>query len=97
MGADTVVVTSVDSSHENVAIPFKEGATATIDAELGLKSNLRDDPDARAEFLATFSATESKAIMAKVDRRFFILIGLMFMVKNVRGTLCKARFGRLSA
>ncbi|KAF0316038.1 vitamin H transporter [Colletotrichum asianum] len=43
----------------------------------------RKDPEARAAFLATFTADEEKAIMNKVDRRFFVLIGIMFMVKNI--------------
>ena len=47
-----------------------------------LSRDLRNDPEARAAFLATFSAEEEKAIMRKVDKRFLILIGFMFMVKN---------------
>ncbi|KAI8284810.1 hypothetical protein K4K60_001682 [Colletotrichum sp. SAR11_57] len=45
--------------------------------------DLRKDPEARAAFLATFTADEEKDIMNKVDRRFFVLIGIMFMVKNI--------------
>lgn len=56
----------------------------TNDQENVVRTNkLRDDPEARAAFLATFSQEEAKAIMRKVDIRFFVLIGLMFMVKNV--------------
>lgn len=45
---------------------------------------LRDDPAAKAAFLATFTPEEEKRIMRKVDRRFLLLIGLMYMVKTVR-------------
>ena len=48
-----------------------------------LSRDLRSDPEARAAFLATFSAEEERAIMRKVDVRFCLLIGIMFMVKNV--------------
>ena len=44
---------------------------------------LRDDPEARAAFLSTFSAEEEKAIMRKVELRFSVLIGLMYMIKQV--------------
>lgn len=49
-----------------------------------LSKDLRNDPELRKEFLATFTAEEEKAIMRKVDNRFLILIGFMFMSKNVR-------------
>lgn len=44
---------------------------------------LRDDRDTKARFLETFSAAEGEAIMKKVDRQFFVLIGLMYMIKQV--------------
>ncbi|CAI7585348.1 unnamed protein product [Penicillium glandicola] len=37
----------------------------------------------REEFLATFSLEEEKKIRRKVDKRFFLLIGLMYMVKQI--------------
>ncbi|EXJ81273.1 hypothetical protein A1O3_07563 [Capronia epimyces CBS 606.96] len=88
MGAEQTVVslrgTSSTSSDEHVApSTILKGPVATVDTEAGLRRNLRDDDDSRAAFLSEFSATESKAIMSKVDRRFFILIGLMFMIKNL--------------
>lgn len=46
--------------------------------------NLRDDPEANARFLATFGADEEKRIMNKVNQHFFLLIGLMYMIKSVR-------------
>ncbi|KAK7744803.1 hypothetical protein SLS62_010036 [Diatrype stigma] len=47
------------------------------------ETHLRDDRDAKARFLETFSAAEGAAIMKKVDRRFFVLIGLMYMIKQI--------------
>ncbi|EXJ77833.1 hypothetical protein A1O3_08992 [Capronia epimyces CBS 606.96] len=46
-------------------------------------TTLRDDPEAKAAFLATFTAEEEKKIMRKVDQHFFLLIGLMFLIKTV--------------
>jgi hypothetical protein len=74
------------SSSVDVTIIPKESPDVTIVDEEALKGNLRDDTDAREAFLSEFSAKESKDIMSKVDRRFFILIGLMFLVKNVCNT-----------
>lgn len=38
--------------------------------------------DKRA-FLKTFSPEEDRAIMRKVDKRFLLLIGLIYLIKNV--------------
>lgn len=94
MGAEGIVVvtsgTSATSSNDDIASPTLKQPTATINAvdkDSGPRPNLRDDDESREAFLSTFSVDESKAIRSKVDRRFFILIGLMFMIKNVRGCL----------
>lgn len=39
-------------------------------------------PD-KAAFLATFTEEENKAIMKKVDRRFLLLIGILYLTKNL--------------
>lgn len=44
---------------------------------------LRDDPVAKAEFLSSFTAEEEKSIMKKVDARFLLLTGIMYMIKTV--------------
>jgi hypothetical protein len=82
-----VINTEVSSSIETAG-NTKENADVTIIDEESLdgKRKLRDDPDAREAFLAEFSAKESKEILDKVDKRFFILIGLMFLVKTVCST-----------
>lgn len=41
--------------------------------------------EGKKAFLASFSAAEDKAIMRKVDRRFLVLIGLIYVIKNVCG------------
>lgn len=72
------------SSSEVTAVPRDSPDVTVVDAEVFLKEvNLRENPEARKAFLSEFSAEESKATMSKVDRRFFILIGLMFLIKNV--------------
>jgi hypothetical protein len=85
MSAPIALVDKKGSSSADVTIIPKESPDVTIVDEetLAVKGNLRDDPAAREAFLSEFSAKESNAIMSKVDRRFFILIGLMFLVKNV--------------
>lgn len=40
--------------------------------------------EGKKAFLASFSAAEDKVIMRKVDRRFLVLIGLIYVIKNVR-------------
>ena len=37
----------------------------------------------RETFLSSFSAEEDRRIMRRVDRRFLLLIGLMYMLKNI--------------
>ncbi|KAH7392484.1 high-affinity nicotinic acid transporter [Pyrenochaeta sp. MPI-SDFR-AT-0127] len=45
--------------------------------------NLRDDPDAKAAFLATFTAEEEQRIMNKVNKIFFLLTGIMYLIKQI--------------
>lgn len=45
-------------------------------------SGQSDHSDVEA-FLSTFTAEEHKAVMKKVDRRFLLLIGVMYMLKNI--------------
>jgi fructose-1,6-bisphosphatase len=62
------------------------GAEKTHDVEVQSISEKSPEQLAqeRTDFLATFSAEEEKAIMRKVDMKFLLLIGLMYLVKNVR-------------
>ncbi|TDZ27531.1 MFS transporter prlL [Colletotrichum sidae] len=48
--------------------------------------NLRDDPEARAAFLSTFSAAEERSVLRTIDKRFLILIGVMYMIKQIDQT-----------
>lgn len=86
-GKDTVAVSSHTSVADDLSA-IENGKTAPItstdlSALEDTSRDLRHDPEARAAFLATFSAEEERAIMRKVDIRFCLLIGVMFMVKNV--------------
>ncbi|KAF2644697.1 high-affinity nicotinic acid transporter [Massarina eburnea CBS 473.64] len=45
--------------------------------------NLRDDPEAKAAFLSSFTSDDEKRIMGKVDKCFLVLTGIMFMIKQV--------------
>lgn len=44
-----------------------------------------EDAGSKAAFLATFTPQDDKDIMRKVDRRFLLLIGILYMTKNVGG------------
>lgn len=82
---DTVLVTHI-ATMVSLFQTVKGGLTvsdASASDEEDISRDLRKDPEARAAFLATFTADEEKAIMRQVDIRFCVLIGLMFMVKNV--------------
>lgn len=41
----------------------------------------------KKEFLASFTASEDKAIMRKVDLRFLWLIGITYLIKNSKASL----------
>lgn len=44
----------------------------------------RDNQVAKSNFLSQFTPEEEKRIKRKIDRRFLLLIGLMYMIKTVR-------------
>lgn len=47
-------------------------------------NEFHDGTDAgKKAFLSTFTAEEDKAIMRKVDRKFLLLIGIIYLFKNV--------------
>jgi hypothetical protein len=42
-----------------------------------------EEAGSKAVFLATFTPQDDKDVMRKVDRRFLLLIGILYMTKNV--------------
>ncbi|KAL7625727.1 hypothetical protein AAE478_004950 [Parahypoxylon ruwenzoriense] len=83
MASSSVSVPDVGTSEDaaNVAVKDRKEPSATVSqAE---ETNLRDDEEAKSRFLSTFSAEEGDAIMRKVNRHFFVLIGLMYMIKQI--------------
>jgi len=42
-----------------------------------------EEAGSREAFLASFTKKDDKAIMRKVDRRFLLLIGILYMTKNI--------------
>ncbi|KAL0935443.1 high-affinity nicotinic acid transporter [Colletotrichum truncatum] len=68
----------------DAAAETRKQAHATVDR--ANVDNLRDDPEARAAFLSTFSADEERAVLNKIDKRFLIIIGLMYMIKQIDQT-----------
>ncbi|EXJ58771.1 hypothetical protein A1O7_06201 [Cladophialophora yegresii CBS 114405] len=67
--------------------PDPESKVADIRVEP--RASVADSPtlsiseDDREAFLSFFTAEEDRKIMRKVDKRFLLLIGLMYMLKNV--------------
>ncbi|PVH99109.1 high-affinity nicotinic acid transporter [Periconia macrospinosa] len=65
----------------DVAAESRKQATAVVSrADV---DNLRDDPEAKAAFLSTFTAEEEKKIMHKVDKCFILLTGIMYLIKQI--------------
>ncbi|KAH8664522.1 high-affinity nicotinic acid transporter [Xylariales sp. PMI_506] len=79
--ASTAQTDELTISHDAATSSRKQQAAAAVSrADI---DNLRDDPEAKARFLSTFTAAEEKTIMKKVNRHFFLLIGLMYMTKTI--------------
>jgi hypothetical protein len=57
----------------------EDGLNAEEKAIQSSSSSLTD----REAFLSSFTAEEDRKIMRKVDKRFLLLIGLMYILKNV--------------
>lgn len=73
---------SAPTIDHDVAAANRKQASATV-ARADV-DNLRDDPEAKAAFLSTFTAAEEKMIMRKVDKCFILLTGIMYLIKQVR-------------
>ncbi|KAF1851996.1 high-affinity nicotinic acid transporter [Cucurbitaria berberidis CBS 394.84] len=67
--------------NHDVAVENRQKASALVSRADVV--NLRDDPEAKAAFLSTFTAEEEKRIMEKVHKIFFLLTGLMFLIKQI--------------
>jgi hypothetical protein len=48
------------------------------------ESIIDEEAAEKAAFLASFTLEEEKNILRKIDYRFLVLIGLMYMIKQVR-------------
>lgn len=68
------------STTYNVDPKAVEGAQETV-VEASPTGSISEQD--RESFLASFTAEEDRRIMRKVDRRFLLLIGLMYMLKNI--------------
>lgn len=54
-----------------------------------------EEAGSKEAFLATFTPQDDKAVMRKVDRRFLLLIGILYMTKNVSATPLRSSAGYL--
>ncbi|KAF4834607.1 MFS transporter prlL [Colletotrichum tropicale] len=78
--SSTIQPDEVRVDHDAAAATRKQ-ANATVSRSN--VDNLRDDPEARAAFLSTFSADEERRVLNKIDKRFLIIIGFMYMIKQI--------------
>ncbi|KAK2774499.1 high-affinity nicotinic acid transporter [Colletotrichum kahawae] len=78
--SSTIQPDEVRVDHDAAAATRKQ-ANATV-ARSNV-DNLRDDPEARAAFLSTFSADEERSVLNKIDKRFLVIIGFMYMIKQI--------------
>jgi hypothetical protein len=62
--------------------PVQDDATEVSSTQSPLPQNI-EEAGSKAAFLATFTPQDDKAIMRKVDKRFLLLIGILYMTKNV--------------
>ncbi|KAF3048107.1 hypothetical protein E8E12_010378 [Didymella heteroderae] len=65
----------------DVAAQVRQKASGIV--ARGNSMHLRDDPEAKAAFLATFTAEDEKRIMRKADMRFVFLAGIMYLIKQI--------------
>ena len=82
--ADAASTADITVNHDVAAEARRKASAFVSRADV---DNLRDDPEAKAAFLATFSAEEEKSILRKVDKRFILLTGLMYLIKSVSDRL----------
>lgn len=75
----------------------KQPAAATDDSpttsQLGAAEGTFHDgtDEGKRAFLASFGVAEDKAVMRKVDRRFLLLIGCIYVIKNVSSSARRKR------
>ena len=62
---------------------IEEKTAATAAGESDSPTPVASELENRRAFLASFTQEDNKAIMRKVDRRFLLLIGILYMTKNV--------------
>jgi hypothetical protein len=60
------------------------------------ESIIDEEATEKAAFLASFILEEEKKILRKIDYRFLVLIGLMYMIKQVRSTFTDMRHPELT-
>lgn len=56
---------------------------AEVDSTQSSQPQSIEEAGSKAAFLATFTPQDDKDVMRKVDRRFLLLIGILYMTKNV--------------
>lgn len=60
-----------------------EALATETGSSLSLQPRNIDEAGSKEAFLATFTPEDDAKIMRKVDRRFLLLIGILYMTKNL--------------
>lgn len=64
---------------------------AEVDSTQSSQPQSIEEAGSKAAFLATFTPQDDKDVMRKVDRRFLLLIGILYMTKNVSATPTRSK------
>lgn len=67
----------------NEQAPESKTDVISTDAQ-ATSDHASEGSNSREAFLSSFTQADNKRIMRKVDRRFLLIIGMMYLIKNVR-------------
>lgn len=74
-------------SSEHEAKAEGHGIVAEVSSTQSSPPQSIEEAGSKAAFLATFTPQDDKDVMRKVNRRFLLLIGILYMTKNVSAHL----------
>jgi hypothetical protein len=88
------IIRAITSSSSLSGTPEKREPVTEISSSQDEPLQSVEDVGSREAFLGSFTPEDDRAIMKKVDKRFLLLIDILYMTKNVsviaRCTTCKA-------
>ena len=76
-------MTSFPDQAQGSADDIKEPSADAIKDVETTPDNASESSNSKTTFLESFSQAENKRIMRKVDRRFLVITGMMYLIKQV--------------